>query len=294
MILDELFDVIPGTATGIGEYGPGKIPLVSATFYKNGVWGFVASNATDTLFSGPCLVVAASAHTSTMFTTIHVEDFYATHHMAVLKPNKHKFWDGGHDMEKLAALAAYLRKSKWRYGRGRDGNARVKNCPIDLSVVLSILPQLTKPSFQPKMLTIADIQNVVAGMAPGTKVAQVFSSIVRGDLPTSMALPDGNIPFVSTTEQRINGVCGFVDSATPNFLVPGDTISVATNGKPLVSRVQRGQYVKNGDVASLVPLDQEKSPEKLAILAALIENQAWRYNYARKGNERLMKQVIIP
>lgn len=71
-------------------------------------------------------------------------------------------------------------------------------------------------------------------------------------------------------------------------------ITVATNGKPGIARVQESNtpYILAQNVLALNP-KQEMSLEELFIIASLIENQSWRFDYSRTAGDGRITELVL-
>lgn len=294
MKVGELFDVRRGNCSGIETQAKGSIAFVSAGTSNIGVVGFVSKIPGGRLFKDlPCLSVAANGNGGMAFASPKNAEFYATSDVAVLIPKwQHAFWQS--DVQgKLIAVAAYIRKQRWRFGFGRKMSTRFSDLDLDIPAIQSITGAIVKSKPKAKTITQADVASVLSKLPKGVAIQDLFDVHVKKNLPAEFAQDMGNLPLVSTTEYN-NGVSGFVDEADNTYLVPGGGISVAKNGRPMVARIQSNPYVKTGDIAPLIAKgDVSFTERELAILAALIENQGWRYHYLRKANWNRMGPQII-
>lgn len=294
MKIGELFEIKRGNCSGLDTYAKGSIPFVSAGTINGGVACFVSTIPGGRLFKDlPCLSVAANGDGGMAFASIKNAEFYATSDVAVLTPKwQHLFWQS--DIQgKLIAVAAYIRKQRWRFGFGRKMTTRFADLDVDMSVIQSIFGAIVNTKLKIRTITEADVVSLLARLPNGVAIQDLFEVAKKKSLPAEGVRDVGTTPLVSTTE-RNNGVSGFVNTIDADYLVPSGGISVAKNGRPMVSRIQMDEYVKTGDMAPLVAKSGVSFTEReLAILAALIENQGWRYHYLRKANwDRMGPQVI--
>ena len=176
----------------------------------------------------------------------------------------------------------------------RPCGSRLADLELDMSLIHQASVAITQSKPKIKTLTQSDVASLMAKLPKGVAIQDLFDVHVKKNLPAEFAQDMGNLPLVSTTEYN-NGVSGFVDKADNTYLVPGGGISVAKNGRPMVARIQSNPYVKTGDIAPLIAKgDVSFTERELAILAALIENQGWRYHYLRKANwDRMGPQIIF-
>lgn len=294
MKVGDLFNVSRGNCNGHETYQAGTIPLVAAGTGNRGIVGFIQGGSKDRLFkSVPCLTVPAVGQGGAMFFSIQSVSFYATKNVAVLTPNANPWW-GANKADMLIAVASFLRKQRWRFYYMRPCGSRLEDIELDIKAIQLIAGQINHAKPKVKTITPADVAALLAKLPYGVAIQDLFEVVSKKNMSGENASENGPVPLVSTTETN-NGVHGFVDIHDADFLVPGGGLSVAKNGKPMVSRIQHQAYTKTGDIAPLAPKRKTGYTEKeLAILAALIETQAWRYSYGRKANwDRMGPQVIV-
>lgn len=289
----DLFNVQRGNCDGIETYEKGTVPFVAAGTDNTGVVAFVKGCKKDKLFTSvPCLTVPAVGQGGAMFVSVQTGNFYATKNVAVLIPKETPIW-GSNKYDLLISISAFLRKQRWRYYYMRPCGSRLGDLRLDMDTIRAVANQIghTKPKI--KTITKSDVEALLAKLPKGASVQDIFELCETKSLPAEGAKDSGVTPLVSTTE-RNNGIAGFLNITDPDYLVPSGGVSVAKNGRPMVSRVQMNPYVKTSDMAPLIVKSGHSFTERdLAILAALIETQAWRYHYLRKANwSRLGPQVI--
>lgn len=287
----DLFDVSRGTIHGTPDMSRGTIPFVSTSTFNNGVVSHFSKLPGHKLFNSvPCLTVSVNG--APMFATLRMGEFYANDDVHVLVPNQDSFWLTD-KVAKLTAVASYIRKQKWRFGYGRKAYSRMKDLDLDIPAILAVAGQITQSKPKIKTITSNDIAALLAKLPKGAAIRDLFEVVERKSLASEDANDSGQVPLISTTEYN-NGVNGFVDASDHAYLVPGGGISVAKNGKPMVARIQMEAYTKSSDMAPLLAKgDVVYTERELAILAALVETQAWRYSYGRKANwDRMGPQVI--
>lgn len=295
MKVGDLFEVKRGNCSGLETHASGTIAFVSAGTSNAGVAGFVSKISGGRLFKDlPCLSVAANGDGGMAFASPKNAEFYATSDVAVLVPKwQHAFWQT--DIQsKLIAVAAYIRKQRWRFGFGRKMSTRFADLDLDMSVIQSIIGAIVKSKPKVKTITQADVAALLAKLPNGVAIHDLFDMVKRNTFENSEASADGTVPLVSASSNN-NAVVGFIETQNPKDIVPGNTISVAKDGVPMISRVQANPYAVNTHVVPLQAKAGTKYTDKeLAIIAALIENQGWRYNYMRAAAwGRMGPQIIV-
>lgn len=289
MKVGDFFDVKRGSIHGTPDMSSGAIPFVSTSTFNNGVVSHFAKLPGHKLFNSvPCLTVSVNG--APMFATLRMGEFYANDDVHVLLPNQDPFWLTN-KVARLTAVASYIRKQKWRFGYGRKAYSRMKDLDLDIPAILAVAGHITQSKPKIKTITSNDIAALLARLPKGAAIQDLFDVVSRKSLAGEDVSASGSIPFISASETN-NAVAGFVSTAAADYLVPRRTLSVAKDGKPMVARVQAHKWVKN---PLAVPLKSKGryTERDLAVLAALIETQAWRYSYGRKANwERMGSQVI--
>lgn len=283
--VSELFDLKRGTCVSMADRTPGSTPLVSATTYQNGVCGFVSADASE-LFPGSSLVVAVIGEGSVMFASVQPVPFVATINVEVLVPKiGHEFFKVDREA-RLIAVAAQLRKARWRFHYGRVASGRVKSLTLDLVLAEATATKLAKRQVEtngPAKASVAAVLSTLKTLYGNRPtVADAFDVRVGASTSVANLRETGELPVISATEKETNGVAGFIERSVAK-LQPAMSISVAKDGKPGVARVQPAEYHATEHVSCLVP----KHPwtlSELTVLAALIERQTWRFSFGRAAS----------
>ena len=129
--LKDLFDIEKGKEI-INDSAEGEIPLVSATYFNNGISGYV-ENPEKTFPSNTITVPSNGASTGEAF--YQPIPYCATGDVNILKPK--------HTLDKWSAvfLATILRQEKYRFNYGRKwGKARMEDSAIKLPVDKNVQP----------------------------------------------------------------------------------------------------------------------------------------------------------
>lgn len=114
----------------------------------------------------------------------------------------------------------------------------------------------------------------------------------NGNYKDDLALLEntGKVAIVSASEFN-NGVLGYDDLPNNTKTFSGG-ISLAKNGKPCICRVQMNPCLLTGDVLFLKP-NIYLNEKNLLILASIIEQKKWRYNYGRKATWDRIKNIKL-
>lgn len=99
-----------------------------------------------------------------------------------------------------------------------------------------------------------------------------------GDYHATKELDPGDVPLISCGDAD-NGLIGFYEIPEENQY--SNTITVAYNGQPLTAKYHPYRFGAKDDVAVLVP-KTTMSERTLIYVAAVFNQQKWRYSYGRK------------
>lgn len=290
--VSDLFDVKRGNAGAPDSFEPGSVLLVSATTYNAGVTRLVSPAEGDVVFgkSGMgSISVAIDGDGSVMFAVPRRATFIATVSVEVLEPREPL------DFRRLIAVAAILRASRWRFSYGRKPGGRLEDLELDEALIESIASQVKVEAPKPVALEPGIIHRVVAKLrelyGDTPTIGEVFEFKQGKAITVSNLLETGAIPVVSATEKEVNAVAGYLEICDGDLMPPG-CLSVAKNGKPGVTRLQRHPWALTTDVACLQAKAAFSNQELLA-LAALIERQCWRFGYGRKASEGRLAELRL-
>lgn len=122
-----------------------------------------------------------------------------------------------------------------------------------------------------------------------TPLLDLFT-VKTGDFHATSELDSGEIPLVSCGETN-NGVIG-------NYNIPPDRtyshcLTIAYNGKPLLTKFHPYRFGAKDDVGVLIPKNEMKDTTLLYI-ATVLSRETWRYSYGRKCYSNKIPMLNIP
>lgn len=273
--VDDIFTVTKGKGGYIRDYERGNTPLVSATSLDNGVVGFVDVTPE---FKAPAITVERV--TGSAF--VQLVDFSAVpDDVSILIPKKKM------ELNKLYVIASIINSSKWRFSFARKLTpTRLKQLELPHFVGINIPTAVDE--FIPKS-SITKVKPI----PPNTTFKNIGLNslffIKSGDFHKAEELPTGIIPLVS---------CGNVDNgivrycSVPDKYIYHDALTVAYNGRPLMTKYHPYRFAAKDDVAVLIP----KKPITLAVLffmQIMLIREMWRYSYGRKCFRKKLSRAQI-
>jgi hypothetical protein len=273
--VDDLFKVAKGKGGYIRDYESGVTPLVSATSLDNGVAGLV--NAMPE-FKAPAITVERV--TGSAF--VQLVDFSSVpDDVSILIPKQ--------DMElnALYVVASIINSSKWRFSFARKLTpTRLKR--LELPDFESIhVPKVD--DFIPKTSVMTATPSLPDTTFNSIPLVSLFV-IKSGDFHKAEDLPVGSIPLVSCGDAN-NGIMRFC--SVPEKYIYQNALTVAYNGRPLLTKYHPYRFAAKDDVAVLIP----KKPVPLATLLftqIMLIREMWRYSYGRKCfREKLSKMCLL-
>ena len=119
---------------------------------------------------------------------------------------------------------------------------------------------------------------------------QDYFDVILGGKDEIEDLPDGKVPFVSTSE-FMNGVTSW---KSPNIIYKSPSITIATDGSTCSSFVQEFSFYAFYKVAIVKPKPSVCIPvDALYFIAYMFTREKWKYVYARKfGKNRIMSTML--
>lgn len=295
--ISDIFVIVKGNHPGIETSQSGLHPLVSASTFDCGVSTFVSNSGGGTLFAIlPCITMAINGN-GVMFSVVQQNDFFATTDVEILTPNEHSFWNTDR-LRKLLVISAILRKACWRFSYGRKAGGRVGELDVDEQQIAVIAAGMNIATSTQTKVSLTTVQGVIAKAhhlyGPSPTVADIFDIEGGNDVKASELLDSGGIPVASASEREINSIGGYLATVpVGKKLRPARTLTVARDGKPGITRVQTGAYLICEKATILHPKHHGWSDDELAVLAALVEAQCWRFHYGRKASDKRLTELHI-
>jgi hypothetical protein len=115
-------------------------------------------------------------------------------------------------------------------------------------------------------------------------------TVKTGDFHATSELNSGDIPLVSCGETN-NGVIGKFD--IPYHLTYERCLTIAYNGKPLLTKFHPYRFGAKDDVGVLIPKNEMRD-NTLLYIAAVLSRGTWRYSYGRKCFSNKIPLLKIP
>lgn len=292
MRIGHLFEVRSGDFHATHrELGPGSIPLISCGDVNHGLVGFFDIPA-DMQYSGAVTVAYNGQPLTAKFRPY---AFGAKDDVGILIPRSPM------NSRALVYVATMLNAKRWRYSYGRkcfktkmeSVEVEVPACRsssgswhLDLSaldhllegVCLDARPDVDAPIARP----LPKVEWV------DRRLNQVFN-LVRGDFHSIKDLAEGRFATVSRTEAD-NGIVGYYEQPTGSTVYPPGTITVSTVTGDAFVQVE--PFIATDNVVMCIPKRPMKSASAYFV-AAMINEQKWRYGYGRQPYIRKLSNLTI-
>ena len=290
--MEQIFKIKSGDYHAVSELDYGNIPLVSCGEVNHGFIGRFDipperrySNAVTVAYNG-----------SPLTTKYRPYEFGAKDDVGVLLPHKPLS-----DLT-LAYVAALLNSMRWRFSYGRkcfrnklsqmeieipavcqDGHIAVDESYIAEAVRvqdLDVRPEVSKGELPEKAVPIKKWE---------TKRLDELFVLQRGDFHSLKDLDSGSFATVSRTE-RDNGVVGYFERPEGSTEYQPGLITVSTvSGDAFV---QAMEFIATDNVIICVPPCNMRIATAYFI-AAMINNQKWRYSYGRQCYKEKLSALSI-
>lgn len=271
---------------------PGDVAYISSTKFNNGIANYINPPSYMKTYNN-VMTVTNSGSVGYLF--YHDYDIVASDHVTILFPNK---------VQKVILnrkIALFLKpvfeKIQYKYNFGREiSNRNMENetllLPIDddenvdwafmEDTIDILLPTIT---FKP-------IENI--GKIPKIKSItewvdfEVSSIFPRIQIKKYSKIPDsiGNIPFISSTSFS-NGITIFCDEEP----IPGNCITVSTNGKCFDSFYQENSIVVSSDVEVLY--NKNLNRYNGLFICTILKNESYKWSFGRKPKKNAVFNTII-
>ena len=284
MRIGQLFEVRSGDFHATHkELGPGAIPLVSCGDINHGFVGY---------FDIP----EGQQYREAVTVAYNGQPLAAKDDVGILAPRVPM------NERALVYVATMLNAKRWRYSYGRkcfknkleSVEVEVPVCTaasggwqLDLNHIDRLLEGVhfdARPSVKtPTSHSLPKVEWVER------RLDQVFN-LVRGDFHSIKNLAEGHLATVSRTEAD-NGIVGYFEKPDGSTVYPPGTITVSTvNGDAFV---QVEPFIATDNVVMCIPKRPMK-PTCSYFVAAMINEQKWRYGYGRQPYVRKLSSLTIP
>lgn len=288
--LRRLFDIKSGDYHALKELAPGTVPLVSCGDINHGFIGRFDippekryANAITVAYNGRPLTAKYRPY-----------EFGAKDDIGILRP-RHTT-----DAHALVYVAAVLNALRWRYSYGRkcfkgklsdlvvDVPVRIRgrSVHIDNDRIRDMLGALSL-DLRPHHQTTAATPEPHISWAR-KRLDEIFF-LVRGDFHSLGALGSGPWPTVSRTTND-NGVVGYYERPEGSNVYPPGMITVSTVGGDAF--VQSRKFIVTDNVIVLQP-HIEMPLETTVLIAAMINQQKWRYGYGRQCYQQKLSGMTV-
>ena len=255
------------------------INFVSRTSKNNGISAIVKKHKNVIPFKAGLITVAVGG--SVLETFLQPKQFYTGYHVMILEP-KEKITD----IQKLFYCYC-IKRNKYRYNYGRQANRTLKDIEIPKktpnwvnNLKLQDYSELSEPMLINKI-------NLTKSNWEWFRYDSLFS-IERGRGPRKQDIKSGQVPFISSSDQK-NGLTGYTDVEPIHI---GNVISVTRNGSVAEAFYQPVPFCSTEDVHIFTP--KFKMNIHIAFfLIPLIRKEKYRYSYGRKWGIGRMNESLI-
>ena len=267
MLIIDLFNVKAAKSKGFESYEQGKIPFVTNGIKNNGIVGYVEPKEKDKIFLKNALCVSAFCEVTVQKTPF-LPRGNGGSGLIVLEPKKLM------TIKELVYYASYINSShKWRFSYGRMVS-KDRLSGLDIEPFKNFINFDNPEKFLPKK----SINNYTFEISNLIKI-QINSmfNVTKGEGGYRENLDVGKTPLISATNEA-NGVIGLVD-LKPIFKAPAITVE-RVSGTALI-QIEDFVTVPD-DISVLFPKDDEMPLSCMFYVASMINQQKWRFSYARK------------
>ncbi len=262
------------------ELGPGSIPLVSCGDIDHGLVGHF-DIPTEKQYQGAITVAYNGQPLAAKFRPY---VFGAKDDIGVLVPRSPV------NERTLVYVAAMLNAKRWRYSYGRKCfKNKLEAVEIDVPVswsrqdtwyldldcinrLLDTVPLDVRP--EPESSSKCALPRVEW---MDRRLDEVFD-LVRGDFHSIKGLAAGRLATVSRTEAD-NGVVGYFEQPDRSTVYSPGTITVSTVSGDAFVQVE--SFIATDNVVMCIPKERMR-PTSSYFVAAMINEQKWRYGYGRQ------------
>ena len=288
--LRELFDIQSGDYHALRELAPGVVPLVSCGDINHGFVGHFDippekryADAVTVAYNGQPLTAKYRPY-----------EFGAKDDIGILRP-RHKT-----NRLSLIYVAAVLNALRWRYSYGRKCfKGKLRDLVVDLPVRFRGRSPIIDAARIEDAMAVSSLdlrppqqQCVPIPVEPIAWVKKRLNEIfhlIRGDFHSLGALGPGTWPTVSRTTND-NGVAGYYERPDGSNVYPPGTLTVSTVGGDAF--IQPRKFIVTDNVIVLQPRG-EMPLETLVLIAAMINQQKWRYGYGRQCYQQKLSAMTV-
>lgn len=306
-LISNIFTYEKGNQNNMALLPEGKVPLISARKYDNGLKAFVADND-KVIFNGNCVSYNNDGNGGAGLSYYQPCDFYLDSHCTALTPKETR--------EKLAILAMVaclnMQQDKYNHGYALNSN-RIKKFRFLLPVKLDGQPdydfmeayvnelkQIKLGSYKAYCIeqltelgSVVNIDKIEDKEWKEFFIDELFN-IASGKRLESYNMADGERPFIGATDSG-NGVTHYISNE--NESLDSNVLGVNYDGNGMVISFYHPYECLFSDSVKRFHL-KHYSDNKFVLLfiKMLILQQKEKYNYGYKFNEVRMKRqkIMIP
>lgn len=318
--LRKLFDIKSGDYHALHELAPGSVPLVSCGDINH---GFIGRFDIPPEKRYANVITVAYNGFYTLTAKYRPYEFGAKDDVGILRPRQKT------DELSLVYVVAMINALRWRYSYGRKcfkgklgellidvpvhtngATVRIDNEGIREATSVAELdlrpphgrstagaPTRTDNEGIREASSVAELDLLLPQRPVGapnrtdwvTKRVDEIFHLVRGDFHSLGALGRGPWPTVSRTTND-NGVAGYYEQPEGSNVYPPGTITVSTVGGDAF--VQSREFIVTDNVIVLQPR-AEMPLETVVLIAAMINQQKWRYGYGRQCYQQKLSGMTV-
>ena len=281
MLIGTLFHVRTGDFHAASkELGPGKVPLVSCGDINHGLVGYF--DIPEEMQYREAITVAYNGQPLAAKFRPYV--FGAKDDIGILVPRSPV------NERALVYVAAMLNAKRWRYSYGRKCfRNKLEAVEIDVPVSLSeqgawhldldyIDSLLGAVPLDVRPAPESSVQGAIPTVEWVDRRLDEIFSLVRGDFHSIKDLATGELATVSRTEAD-NGVVGYFEQPDGSAIYSPGTITVSTVSDDAFVQVE--PFIATDNVVVCIPKER-MLPTSAYFVAAMINEQNWRYGYGRQ------------
>lgn len=289
--LRKLFDIKSGDYHALHELAPGSVPLVSCGDIDH---GFIDRfDIPQEKRYANVITVAYNGH-YTLTAKYRPYEFGAKDDVGILLPRQKA------DELSLVYVVALINALRWRYSYGRKCfKGKLGDLLVGVPVQTNGAAVRIDNEGIREAISVAELdlrpphgQSTVGAPTRTdwvTKRLDEIFHLIRGDFHSLGALGRGPWPTVSRTTND-NGVAGYYEQPEGSNVYPPGTITVSTVGGDAF--VQSREFIVTDNVIVLQPR-AEMPLETVVLIAAMINQQKWRYGYGRQCYQRKLSGMTV-
>ncbi len=283
--LSDLFDIQYGSSLEFNKMIEEKngIPFVSRGEKNNGVCGFVSFNERYKINPENTISVACSG--SVMESFLQTKKYYSGYHINTLKPKISL------TQNQMLFYCMCLRANKYKYSYGRQANRTLKDILIpDIDEIPSYVEEI-KISLPSKDSVTQGKISLNQNEWKYFELQELFFFESKKSYDV-ISKKKGEILLITATEFN-NGVHSYIEKDEEKILEGGKYLTIAKNGKPMVTFYQPSDFSYTGDVIPIKLKNFELNQYISMFLVTILNNEQYRFSYGRKASQERLKTLKI-